>query len=447
MTRTFFLTCLASSLVFAACGDSGTDTEGSATNSTTNTTLTTTPTTDPTATETAGTMASGTDTGTDTEVTTDDTTAGTDPTDATDSDTETSETGVTDSDTTDTTMTTDPTMTSDSTTVDPTMGVPCEELDLVTAEPIPTYIVFVLDKSGSMFVNTWDHDNNGGTPQITRWNSLYNVVDNVLTQFEAQIDFGVQLFPNVSAQNVYQEGACQTNGMPEVATASNNKNSILAAIPGAMVVDSYGGTPAQRGVASARAHLNGKDPNSNRAIILVTDGAANCQMGANIPALFEAYDQTLHSTVAAAFNNDKIPTYVVGIDIQDVTSDNAQDGAPNNTNPYQKLNELANDGGVPNMMGMDNFYNSINQIELQAALDAIAEEAISCTVPLEPPPPEPDKVVVKVGGMEVPMIMDCNSENGWYYSMEFNEVTLCGTWCDDLKISGETDAEYYCTPG
>ena len=70
--------------------------------------------------------------------------------------------------------------------------IPCEipEIDL---EPVVPHVMLVLDKSGSMISNSWDHDNNNNTADVTRWNSLVSVVDLIVNQFGDQFEFGAQL--------------------------------------------------------------------------------------------------------------------------------------------------------------------------------------------------------------------------------------------------------------
>src|SRR5262249_28623138 len=136
--------------------------------------------------------------------------------------------------------------------------------------------------------------NNPNTPTITRWNSLYQVVNNVVTTFDDQIFFGSVLFPSTDAQNVYGPAACITNDFPEVTVGPNNAATILASIPPANTGNSYGGTPAATGIQTAYDHLLQLDPNIPAVMILVTDGAANCSQNAmNNNQLFEVYDTNL----------------------------------------------------------------------------------------------------------------------------------------------------------
>src|SRR5262249_50701417 len=139
---------------------------------------------------------------------------------------------------------------------------------------------------------------------------------------------------------------------------------------------------------------------------------------------FETYDQSLHTIVQMANDVDMIPTYVIGIDISnavtagnpDGTPANAQDGNPNAINPFEKLNELATLGGKPKDDPNEKFYNAVNQIELQAALDIIANDALSCFIPLDSEPAFPNDTTVVIEGKKVPHVMDCASENGWVYT-------------------------------
>lgn len=327
--------------------------------------------------------------------------------------------------------------------------VPC---DVATAElaPLPPNIMLVLDKSGSMVTNSWDHDGNAGTPPITRWDSLYQVVDFVVSTFDAQINFGVTLFPAVNATSTYNANACTMSNAPEIPVAPMNQNAILAGIPAASATDIYGGTPATAGITLARDALVALNPQNPRAVVFVTDGAANCSSGAATNfQRFEVYDAQLPVVVGNAWTNDEIPTYVVGIDAVDSVSGVVNDGFPDSTNTYDALNEVAQAGGKPNM-GTEQFYQTTNQNELQDALQEIIDDALSCIVPLSPQPAFPDLLQVVIEDMDVPAVMDCATEDGWVYTNPagpYDAIELCGSWCDALKMAGAVTAEYYCDAG
>ena len=327
--------------------------------------------------------------------------------------------------------------------------VPCEipEIDLATVVP---HVILVLDKSGSMVSNSWDHDANGGTPDITRWNSLHNVVTLVVNNFDSQFEFGAQLYPSTSASNGYNANACLVNNPLEVPIAPANAANVLLGIPAADSDDIHGGTPTSSGMSSAIDHLVDVDDGDAAAIILVTDGAANCwQDAGNVSQLFEIYDPDLLGIVGDAYSDLEIPTYVVGIDIQDELLPNQPDGQPDGINPLEQLNELAVAGGKP-LGGQTDFYQTQNELDLQEAVQAIVDDAQSCTVLLDPAPPFPDFVEVIMNDMAVPQVVDCENEDGWVYTNPngpYDSLELCGTWCEMVPMAQSFVAEYYCNAG
>jgi len=327
--------------------------------------------------------------------------------------------------------------------------VPCDVAE-ATLEPVPPNVMLVLGKSGSMILNTWDHDENAGTAEVTRWYSLYEVVDFVVTTFDDQINFGANLFPSEGATSTYNANACIVANGPEIPAAPMNQNAILNGIPAAADTDLFGGTPATEGITVARDHLVTLNAVNPRAIVFITDGAANCSSdAADNFERFEVYDDQLPIVVGDAWNDDGIPTYVVGIDIANAVSPIANDGNPDSTNTYDELNTVAVAGGQP-LAGAEQFYQTTNQTELQDAMQQIIDQALSCTVPLDPAPAFPDLLEVYIEDMFVPHVMDCASEDGWVYTNPmgpYDAIELCNAWCDALKASGSVTAEYYCDPG
>ncbi len=347
----------------------------------------------------------------------------------------------------------------------------CGKAEVVLSPPPPP-VMLVLDKSGSMVSNSWDHDANPGTPDETRWATLFTVTEFILNNFDNSIAFGMQLFPSVAAcpnANCYNADACTVSGAPEVGIADMNGSAILAAMPAASSGSSVikGGTPASDGIRNAVTAIQSQTiPDGvTPAIILVTDGAANCGQGqvcenlTNCP-LLEEYDSELPTLVGDAFTNDGIPTYVVGIDIIDQQLGTiVGDGTPD-ANPHTELNAVAVAGGVPQTGGADSFYNATNQAELQAALELIANDLVDCEVDLtEPPnmavpPAQIPFVEFIIGGSMVPGPLpgvteqDCidGTDDGWIWINEGSVLRFCGSYCEDLKMTGEVDGIYNCPP-
>jgi len=333
--------------------------------------------------------------------------------------------------------------------------IPCAiaEADL---KPVLPHVVLVLDKSGSMIENTWDHDDDPLTPEVSRWKSLHSVVTFVVTNFDDQFEFGAQLYPSTSATNEHNANACLVNSPPEVEAAPGNAVGVLLGIPTGNSQNIRGGTPTSAGMTSALDHLIAIDDGDPAAIILVTDGAANCRTdAADQFDRFETYDPNLLGIVTDAYNDLSIATYVIGIDISNVVTSITgvggypPDGEPDGISPYEKLNELALAGGKPKG-GDEDFYQTQNEIELQAAIQAIVDDAISCTVALDPSPVFPDLLEVVLDDDTVPKVVDCESEDGWMYTNPdgpYDSLELCGTWCAASVSAEFVKAEYYCEAG
>jgi len=353
----------------------------------------------------------------------------------------------------------------------------CGVADIQADVRIPR-VMLVLDKSRSMVIEPggyWDADGDDAdgdnmtdadgnmspaTPKVTRWKSLYSVVDFIVTNFESRMDFGAALFPATTATGTYDAGACKVNPAPEVAVGTDMGQTILMTIPGPDQTNQQGGTPAAAGMATGIAGLPRNEALSEeedlRYIILVTDGAANCASDAATDKdRFEVYDAHFPEMVAAA-KDAGIPTFVVGIDIRDEASPVKGDGNPDATNTYDKLNEVAEIGGQPRL-GDEKFYNSLNQLELQAALEAISQEITSCTFQLSTPLTDSqfvrelnvqlDKDPMTATALEYgkDQVTDCATESGWHFTDETRSaIELCGDACTTYKSIGLVDIIFDC---
>ena len=329
----------------------------------------------------------------------------------------------------------------------------------IAPEYIPPNVMMVVDASGSMISNQWDHDLDPNTPTETRWATLHGVVDSIMTQFGPAMNAGIKRFPSESACDpnpCYNPSACTVTANPEVNVGLDNGAAILAAIPAADDdgTSIEGGTPATAGINSAVTHLAAQNPTNPRYILFITDGAANCTPNAGFPDIIENYDVTLEPTVAAALADNQITTFVIGIDIIDMLLGVGADGAPE-ANPFERLNEVALAGGAPKNMGMDaeKFFNSTNQDELLTALSGIINEITECTIDLsmtDEGPPDPIQIPFiefTADGMIVPLVDDCENEDGWAWIEEGVIMTFCGSYCDDFKAGGATfDGTYGCPP-
>jgi hypothetical protein len=337
-------------------------------------------------------------------------------------------------------------------------GPDCGSVSIVPTY-IPPNIMIVVDASGSMVTNSWDHDLDPDTPDETRWKTLHNTVDTILASFGPAMNAGIQRFPADGAcvPACTFTNACAVNSSPEVSIALDNGAAIMAALPPASDTGQSikGGTPTTKGINSAVGELSGIAAGLPRYILLITDGAANCMAGTeNTQNAYELYDEMLSPTVQAARDNDEVTTFVIGIDIINALLGTGIDGQPE-ANPFERLNEVALAGGAPKNNGLEaeKFYNSTNQAELFEALDGIIDAITECTIDLTMTPEGPPApiqipfITFTSNGMDVPFVEDCSEGDGWTWVVEGEIMTFCGQYCEDFKAGGATfDGTYGCPP-
>ena len=309
-------------------------------------------------------------------------------------------------------------------------------------------VMLVLDKSGSMAnqFGLWDHDLDPNTPTVTRWSSLFTAVSLTANRFDLAWNLGAVLFPAKTATASNDEFACIVDAEPTPPLAPMNAAALLAALPGPLTDTTMmqGGSAATRGInVAVKALAEAPGP---RFMVLVTDGAANCPVNAaDELALFEVYDEGLPTTVAAAAAMG-ITTHVVGINISQVVSGAVKDGAPDGINNYEKMNQVAIAGGAPRA-GDEKFYNTTDEGALEAALDTIAREILTCTIALSPAPKYPEGVEVIPYGAN--RLADCGAGDGWLFAPKVGggeslQIQLCGKACADYQASGKVEVQYRC---
>ena len=128
-----------------------------------------------------------------------------------------------------------------------------------------------------------------------------------------------------------------------------------------------------------------------------------------------------------------IPTFVVGI---------------GNTNAAATLNQLAIDGGRPQMGGATSYYQVDDAAALISALGTIVGQAATCTFDIGAAPDGTTAVGLGVFGDGAKISMD--PSNGWSFKdAAMTTIILNGTICDQLmtgKVHDVTVA-FVCMPG
>src|SRR5690606_19022140 len=122
---------------------------------------------------------------------------------------------------------------------------------------VPPNLVFVLDKSGSMFGSIIDF---GGGITKSFWQVLHETLEAVITEREDQIRFGTNWFPSIHAASggsvTYPAQACGVDAGLQVEPALNAWSDFENALPAANATGSLSMvTPAQGGYDAAAAWI------------------------------------------------------------------------------------------------------------------------------------------------------------------------------------------------
>ena len=373
---------------------------------------------------------------------------------------------------------------------------PCSEQP-VNVSPVIPNVMLVLDKSNSMFANEWVPP---GLPSESRWQTLHGVVSSTVNSFNTVVNFGSIIYPASSTTSAWGVDACQTSSSDLVSVSAGMQaaTDVIDSLPAANLAadgaGSAGATPTYAGLQEAYDELQpiyDADPTVPAFVILMTDGAANCDTtitgGADTDALctagsaglpssdnnliMQTYDPRLEPSVTAALTAG-IPTFVVGIDMTENEATcppsglalrfcgdpwkddsatchyDADAAGGSEVEPWAKLDTLAEEGGREQVGGASKFYNADDPQAFQDALADIISSVQSCVIPLDTPPPFPQTGVDvwipddSDPANKAPLVTNCLTEDGWVYTdASFTAIELCGTFCDKLKTEQVADVE------
>jgi hypothetical protein len=329
---------------------------------------------------------------------------------------------------------------------------------------VPTYVyphvMLVVDVSSSMH-QSWDHDQDAMTPAVPRWVTARALLDQVIPALDGNIWFGLQRAPSVDAcpaatvdePNCTDADVCLVGATPEIEIGELHGEPILASLPdvSASPLELVGGSPIGAAYVTALDHLLAQPDRTVSAIVLVTDGGANCSEP-SLPEAVEVFDDELEALVANAYAEQEIFTFVVGVGVGEQPSLPAQPDSPA-VDTYSALNELGLAGGAPWDGGTQarKFYDAAQPDELLLALDTGGDTVTDCTVDLTSSPGGPldplqiPYLVIETNGQEVPYVLDCENENGWAWIVDGEILTFCGSYCEGFKNGEMTfDIIYGC---
>jgi len=189
----------------------------------------------------------------------------------------------------------------------------CGSGSLIASQPAPDFL-FLLDRSASMLQ---------GAP--TRWSAATSGLKNATLARDADLRFGVMLFPATSpppstscdalpepartlcAMNI-QADTCRP-GLIDLSVREHAAAAIAAGLDRSVPM---GATPTAASLNAAREALvgTGSAPSRPTAVVLLTDGAPNCSGGDPVAET---------ETAIAALKARGTPTYVLGFSADDPT--------------------------------------------------------------------------------------------------------------------------------
>lgn len=288
-------------------------------------------------------------------------------------------------------------------------GPACEEHVVNGSRGVPNVLI-VLDRSGSM-------------KDDGRWGQAVGALKSVVSNLDTGIAFGLMMFPGPGGGESCDAGAMSV--MPAVGMGDAIAGALETTWPN-------GGTPTAPSLAIAKDVLAGVAGQSY--VLLVTDGAPNCNAGLD-PNHCEftgfygsegCLDDTRSVGSVAELAAANIPTYVIGFDT-DAWSD--------------VLSSMASAGAT----GQD-YFPVDNGTSLESTLSELAGNVVSCSFELDSAPSDFSYVHVTLDGADVPHVSTTQDGSGW--ELLGSRIELRGSSCDGLK--GNEDAELgitvECTP-
>ena len=281
-------------------------------------------------------------------------------------------------------------------------GGTCDSIT-VDARQEPSTVLIVLDRSGSMY------DIDYGGPD--RWTPSVRAIESVSTALDDRLELGLMLFASDDDCGV---------GRVRVTPALGGAAAIGSALAGDPYDSTGGGTPTAASLDAALAALAGVA--GTRSVLLVTDGAPNCNEALDDRTCRctsgeadcsgwpgDCLDDARSVAAVRALREAGISTYVVGYDTGEWAD---------------VMDRMAAEGGT----AFTRHLQVTDRASLEAALRDIGGSVASCSFDLGEPPGDIRYVRVTVDDGTVDHESVSADGSGWRLEGD-RTITLLGPDC------------------
>lgn len=265
----------------------------------------------------------------------------------------------------------------------------------------PANFLVVLDRSCSMKQLL------SGT-QTTKWTAAVTALHDALAGYPDALRWGLTMFPDTTGESCAQDAIPFPLADHNATAIDTLLQSALATTDALYPAKGPCVTNIDTGVEQAATDPSLAMTDRKSYLLLVTDGGqAGCSLGGGAAGAVSAVgDLASHG----------VTTFVVGFG----SSVNATE-----------LDNLAAAGGAP-QAGAHKYFQADDAAALDTTIAAIASQAVSCAITVDPAPPDGSQLYVWFDHTtSVPR--DTSHTSGWDYDPATHTVTLYGSSCDELK--------------
>jgi hypothetical protein len=302
---------------------------------------------------------------------------------------------------------------------------PCDEAT-ISMIPVAPEVLILLDRSNSMYYDNF-------------WDATRSAVAGIVRTYEADVMFGLALFPGPLATPDNDAFDCTVASYPDVPIDFFTGGSIDSFLASVVTV---GGTPVAETLTNMEGYLLGRPYDNPRTILLATDGAPNCNASldgntcrctCNDPSECglcpdlnsNCLDDARTYEALDRLREDGFPTWVIGLSQAAVEWGDV-------------MQAMARHGGT------ESFYAAEDPGQVRQIFEEIMSMVARCAYHLSPSEtPDPGLVNFYIDGTVVPI--DPESRTGWNWSGE-STIQFFGPTCDRIVSGGaETlEATYGC---